>query len=66
MNSAALMFVLIAIVFSLAMLYPYLRILRRTGISGWWFLTIFVPILNVVMIWIFAFAKWPAVDRPNQ
>ncbi|PMS16021.1 hypothetical protein C0Z18_25205 [Trinickia dabaoshanensis] len=57
---------LIGIVFTLAMLYPYVRIIRRTGHSGWWFLTMLVPVVNLIMIWVFAFAKWPAVDRVKQ
>lgn len=51
------------IVFFLVMLYPYIRIIRRTGHSGWWILIMFVPIVNFIMLWVFAFAKWPAVDR---
>jgi len=35
------------------------RILNRTGYSRWWLLTIFVPLLNLIMLWVFAFANWP-------
>ena len=49
--------VLVAIV-----VYPYVRIVRRTGHSGWWILTMFVPVLNFIMLWVFAFARWPATD----
>ncbi|MFM0666224.1 hypothetical protein PQQ78_00980 [Paraburkholderia sediminicola] len=44
-------------------MYPYVRVIKRAGFSGWWILTMFVPIMNLIMIWVFAFAKWPAVDR---
>lgn len=44
-------------------LYPYVRILRRTGNSGWWVLVLLIPGVNLVAIWIFAFAGWPAIDR---
>lgn len=57
---------LIILVVTLAMFYPYIRILRRTGHSGWWVLVMFVPLVNMIMIWVFAFAKWPTVDRPNS
>ncbi|PMS17796.1 hypothetical protein [Trinickia soli] len=56
---------LIILVFSIVMLYPYVRIIRRTGHSGWWVLIMFVPLVNLAMLWVFAFAKWPAVDRAN-
>lgn len=66
MHSMGLWAWLLVIVVCLAMLYPYVRIIRRTGHSGWWFITMFVPILNVIMPWVFAFVKWPAVDRPAR
>ncbi|MGU7779114.1 hypothetical protein [Burkholderia sp. PU8-34] len=43
-------------------IYPYVRIVRRTGHSGWWVLTMIVPLLNIIMLWVFAFARWPIVD----
>ncbi len=36
------------------------RIVNRAGYSRWWLLTLFVPVLNLIMLWIFAFADWPA------
>ncbi|WP_431824629.1 hypothetical protein [Burkholderia sp. F1] len=53
---------LAALVVFAACFYPYVRIVRRTGHSGWWVLTMIVPILNFVMLWVFAFVRWPAVD----
>lgn len=44
-------------------LYPYARILRRTGHSGWWVLALLIPGVNLAAIWIFAFAEWPALNR---
>lgn len=58
--------VLFVVVIFIAMLYPYVRIIRRAGYSGWWTLAVFVPILNVVMLWVFAFAKWPALSRTDR
>ncbi|HVW50499.1 MAG TPA: hypothetical protein VHC91_08860 [Trinickia sp.] len=66
MNSMGLWSWLVVLVICLAMLYPYVRIIRRTGHSGWWLITMFVPILNVIMLWVFAFVKWPTVDRPAR
>ncbi|RQZ11470.1 hypothetical protein DIE15_25895 [Burkholderia sp. Bp9031] len=53
---------LVSLVLVAIVVYPYVRIVRRTGHSGWWILTMFVPVLNFVMLWVFAFARWPAVD----
>jgi uncharacterized membrane protein YhaH (DUF805 family) len=38
------------------------RILNRTGYSGWWSLLGLIPIVNVIALWIFSKAKWPRVD----
>lgn len=37
------------------------RTLNRAGYSRWWLLTIVVPLLNVIMLWVFAFAIWPVL-----
>jgi len=46
-----------------AILIPLGQVLRRTGFSRWWILLSFVPIINIVGFWIFAFGKWP---KDNQ
>ena len=40
-------------------LFPVTKILRKAGYSGWWCLLGLVPLLNIIMIWVFAFATWP-------
>ncbi len=40
----------------------YVRICHKAGRSGWWVLLMFVPLVNAVFIWIFAFARWPGVQ----
>jgi len=53
--------VVLVVVFLL--LFPVAKILRKAGYSGWWVLLWFVPIGNIVALWIFAFADWPALRR---
>jgi hypothetical protein len=44
---------------------PIVQILRRAGHSGWWAIIAFVPLLNLIGLWVFAFARWPNLDdRP--
>jgi hypothetical protein len=45
-------------------LYPTGRILNRMGFSPLWSVLAFVPILNLVALWIVAFTDWPA-RRPE-
>jgi hypothetical protein len=42
---------------------PFFQIFRRTGRSGWWALLMFIPIVNIVVLWVLAFTRWPALDR---
>ena len=45
---------------------PLTRILDRAGFSGWWCVLIYIPILNLVGLWMFAFAEWPAFDHRSE
>ena len=51
----SLLGLVVAVVFFIA----YIQIIRRAGYSGWWVLVWFVPVLNFVMLLIFAFKEWP-------
>jgi hypothetical protein len=42
------------------------RIANRAGYSRWWLLTMFVPVLNLIMLWVFAFADWPVLKPRGQ
>jgi uncharacterized membrane protein YhaH (DUF805 family) len=52
-----MLFIILAI-----FLVPAWRILKRTGHSGWWSVLVFVPLVNILGVWLLAFTKWPAVD----
>lgn len=43
-------------------LWMTVRVLHKVGRSGWWCLVILVPLVNIVMVWAFAFARWPALE----
>ncbi|MFC3226340.1 hypothetical protein ACFOGJ_03820 [Marinibaculum pumilum] len=40
------------------------RGLQKAGFSGAWSLLLLVPVVNLVMLWVFAFISWP-VDDPT-
>ena len=42
---------------------PPAKILVKAGYSGWWCLIGFVPIVNIIMLWVFAFADWPSLRQ---
>jgi uncharacterized membrane protein len=47
--------------FLVVCLVASIRIIQKAGYSGWWILIALVPILNVVMFLVFAFARWPVL-----
>jgi hypothetical protein len=38
---------------------PVWRIVAKAGFAGPLSLLAFIPIVNVVLLWVFAFSKWP-------
>lgn len=47
-------------------LVPAAKILHKAGYSGWWCLLLLVPLVNIVMIYVFAFADWPTLRGQAQ
>lgn len=43
-------------------LYPLGRILNRIGVSPFWSVLVFFPLLNLIALWVLAFSDWP-VER---
>jgi len=54
---------IIFIVFAAVMMIPYVKIIQKAGYSGWWVLVMLVPIVNFIMLWVFAFVRWPVEER---
>jgi hypothetical protein len=52
--------IIIAIVFAIYMV-PTVSIVRRSGLSPWWSILAFIPLINIIALWVFAFCKWPAL-----
>jgi hypothetical protein len=40
-------------------IYPLGRILSRMGFSPFWAILAFIPFVNLVALWVLAFADWP-------
>ncbi|RTM04458.1 MAG: hypothetical protein EKK31_16845 [Hyphomicrobiales bacterium] len=49
------------------LLYPIGRILSRVGLSPLWAILAVIPVVNLIGLWVLAFADWPgrgdAADR---
>lgn len=44
---------------------PIWRILTRVGYSGAWALLAGVPVVGLVLLWVFAYARWPVEGQRN-
>ena len=40
----------------------FARILGKAGRSPWWSLLMVLPVVNLVLIWVFAFIRWPTIE----
>jgi hypothetical protein len=60
--------VLIAVWIGFLVLYiaAFVKIISKAGYSGWWVLVGIVPILNVIMFFVFAFSDWPVLQELRQ
>ena len=47
-------------------LYPIGRILNRMGISPFWSVIAFIPLFNIVGLWILAFRDWPHARKDGR
>jgi hypothetical protein len=47
----------------LAIPVPFARILTRTGHSPLWCLLYFLPLVNLIALWILAFKSWPIDNK---
>lgn len=48
------------------LLWAQIRIIRKAGYSRWWILTILIPFVNLIMMYVFAFSTWPRDKVPNS
>jgi hypothetical protein len=51
------------VVMVVVVLYPVGRILGRLGFSPFWSLLAFVPLVNLISLWVLAFSDWPLDNK---
>jgi hypothetical protein len=60
-----LIFAILGVAFAAIMIVPYWKIYTRTGQSGALALLQLVPLVNIVMLYVLAFAEWP-IERQSR
>jgi uncharacterized membrane protein YhaH (DUF805 family) len=44
----------------------YVKILNKAGYSGWYSLLVIIPLVGFIMMWVFAFLKWPVIREAEE
>lgn len=52
-------------VMSVIVFIPYWVIFKKAGFTPWLALLMFVPLGNVIMLYVLAFSKWKVIPAPN-
>ncbi len=45
---------------------PYWKIFSKAGFSGWLSLLMFLPLINLIVLYIVAFSDWKTISKPNN
>jgi hypothetical protein len=45
---------------------PFWRIVSKAGYNGAWALLMFIPFVNLIMLYVFAFNTWPTEQSRPQ
>ena len=53
------LFLVLLPIFVLFCLWLGYRILQKAGFDGRWTWVLLLPVVNIIMIWVFAFSHWP-------
>lgn len=54
---------IILVVFGVFWIIPIWVIIKKAGYSPAWSLFGFIPLLNVLLLWVFAFSNWPSLKQ---
>jgi hypothetical protein len=54
-------FYLLLIALFICVLWAGTRILQKAGFDSRLVICLLIPVLNILMIWVFAFSKWPNI-----
>ncbi|MGA2216784.1 MAG: hypothetical protein ABSG51_01770 [Terracidiphilus sp.] len=56
---------LLFIVVFLAMIPPYWTIFKKAGFSPWLSLLMYVPLANIIVLYVVAFSDWKSAPAPQ-
>ena len=57
---------LMMLIFAVLIILPFWFIFSKAGFPRWLSLLMVVPIVNVIMLYVFAFSDWPSLQKKNN
>ena len=54
-----------ALLYGLVIVTPFWKIFGKAGFSKWWALFMAIPLVNLILLYYVAFARWPAQRAPG-
>ncbi|OZI57884.1 hypothetical protein [Bordetella genomosp. 1] len=63
MRNDATWYWVVLLIYCLVFVLPIALIVRKSGRSAWWVLTLFIPLANILFLWLFALTSWPALEK---
>jgi uncharacterized membrane protein YhaH (DUF805 family) len=69
MNSFSIWHVFLVVLILVVLFLPvwfFSLAVKKAGFSPWWALLGIVPLINIIMLWVFAFVEWPALRQPGS
>jgi hypothetical protein len=54
---------LFILAYILLFMVPVWKIVSKAGFSGAWALLALIPLVNIIMLWVFAFVRWPNAEE---
>ena len=57
------LFYILILIYGVFILWLGTKILDKAGFDKWWVLCLLIPVVNIFMIWAFAFSNWPNLKK---
>ena len=54
------------VVLIIAVLPPYWMIFKKAGFSPWLALLMYIPLINIIVLYVVAFSNWKVVPAPQS
>ena len=54
------------LIFAALIILPFWFIFSKAGFPRWLSLLMVVPIVNLIMVYVFAFSDWPSLQKKNN